>query len=113
MDDRSDWASRLAKAVASQLAERAREVQVHSIRATSPEVVEVIYTDSLGTDLKGIRLDLGSVRSGPERIRESSIDELAFDLVLLGLCEPRPIDEFLPPDSDGIRWLPVHRWLDD
>ena len=143
--DRSDWASRLAAAVASQVAEANKQAQdqpaapparhlqlgkwrrlvlgpgqpprltvhVHSIKATSPEVVEVVYSDFTDTGLKGIRIDLGSARSGSERIRLSSIHELAFDLIHLGMLEPRSLDEFLPPDSNGVSWLPLHRWLGD
>jgi hypothetical protein len=50
---------------------------------------------------------------GPERIRDSTIEELAFDLILLGVCEPRSMNEFLPPDDNGIAWMPTDRWLDD
>jgi hypothetical protein len=112
MSDDLDWAPCLATAIASKLAERTWEVRVRSVKVAARDVVEVIYTDSLDADPKGIRLDLGSVRLGPERIRALSIDELAFDLIYLGMCEPRSIEDFLPPDSDGVRWLPAHQWLE-
>lgn len=117
MSDRSDWASRLAAAVASKFAEtteaRDSTVQLHSVRATSPEIVEVIYSDSMHVGLKGIQIDFASVRSGSEIFRESSVDELASNLINLGMLEPRPLEEFLPADTNGVRWLPLHRWLGD
>ena len=157
--DPSDWAARLAAAVALRVAEINKEAEdqpvapparpypyvrrlrvgrsrylvagppgkrpsipVHSVRATSPEVVEVIYSSRLvgpdgvthytDPDLKGIRIDFASVQAASQPIRESSIDELASHLILLGIEEPRPLEEFLPPDSNGVRWLPLDRWLD-
>ena len=113
MSATDDWAARLAAAIASQFARRTRPIHLHSIKIESPEVVEVIFSDLDDLDLKGVRIDSASVRLGSERVRLSSIDELAFDVITLAISEPRSIDEFLPPDSDGIRWLPLHRWLDD
>jgi hypothetical protein len=88
--------------------------RLHSIAVVSPNEIAVIFSDSIDSEenVKGIRLNLRSVQLGPDRIRLSSIDELAFDLVYLGICEPRYMDEFLPADLQGIRWLPVDRWLE-
>ena len=61
---------------------------------------------------RGIGLDMTSVQSGSKRIRTSTIDELAFDLVAIGTEEPRRSEEFPDPDENGIRWLPTEEWLD-
>jgi hypothetical protein len=117
VSDRSDWAPRLAAAVAFRFAEtteaRDTTVQLHSARATSPETVEIIYSDSMYVGLKGIRIDFAAVRAGSELFREASVDELALNLINLGMLEPRPLDEFLPADTNGVRWLPLRRWLED
>jgi hypothetical protein len=111
VSSQDDWAARLAEAVASQLSERTNPVHLHSIKIKSPDVVEVIFSNYGALDLKGVRIDSASVRGGPERIRLSSIEEIAFDLITLAMLEPRSIDEFLPPDGAGVRWLPAHHWL--
>ena len=113
MSNPSDWASRLAYAVAHILPESRSSVLVHSIKVLSSEAIEVIYSYSMDRDLRGIRIDSASVRSASERIRTKSIDELAFYLIHVGMDEPRPKDDFLPADSNGVRWLPLHQWLDD
>jgi hypothetical protein len=114
---RPDWASRLAAAIELRLAARAGEVQLHSVTATSSEevevVYEVVYCDLADSGLRGFRISADVVRSAPERIRESSIDELAFDIVTTGICEPRPPEDFLSPDVNGVRWLSTSRWLEE
>jgi hypothetical protein len=124
VSSQDDWADRLAEAIASQLSEstlgagendrpgQALPIQVHSIKIKSPDVVEVIFSNYGDLDLKGVRIDSASVRLGPEWIRLSSVGEIALLLINLALLEPRSIDEFLPPDSAGVRWLPAHRWLE-
>lgn len=111
--DPGDWATRLAAALTAQLSERVTTFQVHAVEATSPDVVDVIYSDPDGVQLKGVRVDAATVHAGAERIKTSSVEELAFDVITLGMGEPRSEDEFLPPDHRGIRWLPAHRWLYD
>ena len=115
MNGHSDWAARLGFAVTSKLATVATTIQLHSVKATAPELLEIIYSDSVDgiQYLKGLRLDLSTVKSAAEIVRSSSVEELALDLVYVGICEPRSIDEFLPPDSHGIRWLPAQRWLNE
>lgn len=117
MPEPPEWASRLAAAVEGQFAEIAGRTptrgQLCSVTAISPDVVEMIYSDPQGGGLRGMRIDLASVRSAGHRVRDSSLDELAFDLVTTGICEPRPSDEFAPADSDGVRWLSLDRWLDE
>jgi len=116
----SNWASRLVAALVSELAVASveshslpSEFQAHSIRATSPEVVELIFSYSPGGELRGMQIGLDSVRAAPWRIRVSSIDEVAWDLVHLWICEPRVMDGFLPPDENGVRWFPVTKWFDE
>lgn len=113
MTQQSGWAARLADVVAHQLhdvPEAGSSLFVHSINVRPDETVEVIYSTGMDPALKGIRLDADSVRSGGELLRTSSVDELAFFLVHVGLCEPRPNDDFLPPDHQGVRWLPMREW---
>jgi hypothetical protein len=88
-------------------------VRLHSVTAIPPDAVQMIFSDPQGGGLRGMRIDRASVRSARERVRDSSLDELAFDLVTTGICEPRSSDEFSPADSDGVRWLPLGRWSDE
>ena len=109
------WASRLAAAIKLDLEEIAMpgEVRVHSITAISSEEVEVVYSLLPDTALRGFRISADIARSAPERIRMSSIDELAFDIVTTGILEPRPPSDFLPVDPDGVRWLSIPGWLQE
>lgn len=108
-----DWASRLATAIELRLKVIARpeEVRLHSIAATSSEQVEVVYSAPGDSALRGFRISADMARSAPERISESSIDELAFDIVTTGILEPRPPSDFLPADPNGVRWLSIPSWL--
>jgi hypothetical protein len=109
------WASRLAGAIKLDLEEIALpgEVQVHSITAISSEEVEVVYSLLPDSALRGFRISADIARSAPERIRVSSIEELAFDIVTTGILEPRPPSDFLPVDPDGVRWLSIPGWLQE
>ena len=109
----SDWASRLAAAIALELATRPAIPQLRSITATSSQELEVIYSDVADTELRGIRISADLVRSAPQRLSESSVDELAFDIVTTGICEPRPPEDFLPPDANGVKWLWLPGWLEE
>jgi hypothetical protein len=108
-----DWASRLARAIELELAESPADVHVYWVRATSPEEVEVVYSDWTNTELRGFRISARLVQSAPWRIRESSVDELAFDIRTTVINEPRAADDFLSPDTNGVRWLPWSRWLEE
>ena len=109
------WASRLAAAIKLDLEEIALpgEVRVHSITAISPEEVEVVYSVPRDTAPRGFRVSADIVRSAPERISESSIGELAIDIVVTGILEPRPPSDFLPVGPDGVRWLSIPGWLQE
>lgn len=109
----SDWASRLAAAIALELSARPAISQLLSITATSPQEIEVIYSDVADSEVRGIRVSADLVRSAPPRLRDSSVDELAFDIVTMGICEPRPPEDFLPPDANGVRWLWLPGWLEE
>jgi hypothetical protein len=108
-----DWASRLVDAIELELAERPAAVHVHCVRATSPEEVEVVYSDWTNTERLGFRISAPLVQAAPWRIRESSVDELVFDIRTTVICEPRAPDVFLSPDINGVRWLPWSQWLEE
>lgn len=108
------WAAQFADAVRAEFTQRAQqtEITLRSVEAVSLQAVEVVYAWPGEDTLRGIRLDLSSVERASERIRTSSVGELAFDVVLAGMMEPRAIEDFAEPDASGIRWLPAHEWLD-
>ena len=87
-------------------------VTLQSVQVVTPSCVEIVYWWPGEDTLRGIRLDVSSMESASERIRTSSVDELAFDLVAIGMQEPRRIEEFTHPDENAIRWLPTETWLD-
>lgn len=60
-----------------------------------------------GEQRKGFRLSASDMASGPERLRTSGVDQLAFDLVHTLICEPQVGSEFSSPDDNGIAWLSV------
>jgi hypothetical protein len=109
----ADWASRVAGAIGLYLSRYKAEAHVLSVRAPTPDVVELIYAKSANGALRGVRMDSASIQSGPELLSESSIDELAFLVVHVAVLEPRSLEEFLPADGNGIRWLPMRRWMDE
>lgn len=107
----------LADAVRSELSHRAARqrlhgIEVRSVRAVSSSTVEVVWSCADENALRGLRLQRSDVRSSSTRIQQSDPKELAFDLVLVGVQEPRAREEFTAPDGDGIRWLPTDAWLD-
>jgi hypothetical protein len=106
------WATRIADAVRAEFTQRPMDITLQSVQALSSQSVEVVYSWPGEDTLRGIRLDLTSVERASERIRTSSAGELAFDLVVIGMQEPRAIEDFTEPDAKGIRWLPTQEWLD-
>lgn len=110
---RPDWASRLVDAIELCLAQQPATVDVHWVRATSPEEVEVVYSDWTNTQRLGFHISAPLMQSAPERISKSSVDELAVDIRTTVICEPRALDDFLPPDTDRVRWLPWSQWLEE
>ncbi len=107
------WAERLARAVALRLTKDGpEEITLFAADAVSSQTMQVVYAKASDSILRGIRLGSADLRYASARIQASTIEELAFDLVVLGIGEPRPEEEFLPADADGIRWLPASRWTD-
>jgi hypothetical protein len=108
----ADWSSELVTEIEHQLQRTTGLPPVHSVAARSPDEVEIIFwapTETPG--LRGIRLSRDQVRGAGWRIRESTIGELAFNIIHLGIDEPRALDEFSPPDPHGVRWLDIPPWL--
>src|SRR4051794_6949297 len=113
MKQDASWASRVVDAVNTQFHEEKALVELVLVTAPTPVSIELVFKHPGDVHLRGMRLNVEAVRQGPERIRESSVDELAFDLIHMGICEPRALREFLPPDKNGIAWLPIDEWLDE
>jgi hypothetical protein len=107
------WSSQLAEAVATQLSRRATAVTVHSIRPVSDHVLEIVFSVRGDDDLRGIRVERTVIESSDGRVMQSSLDEIAFDVVAMGICEPRRLEEFCEADTAGVRWLPLSDWLED
>lgn len=107
-----DWSSAVVAAVDKESAHaRSDEPQVHSLTATSPDDVEIVFSHSWGPPgRRGIRLHRDHVRAAGW-LGEIPADHLAFYIVHTGIREPRRLDEFSPPDADGVRWLDVPQWL--
>ena len=86
------------------------EATVHSIRPVGDDVFEVVFSVPYDAHLRGIRLDRKTVEAATGRLMQSSLDEIAFDEVHIGICEPKPIEEFHPADTAGVHWLPLAEW---
>ena len=85
---------------------------MHSIRAVTDDVVEVVFSGNPdGDDLRGIRLDRKVLDAAPGRLEGRTLSELAFDVVHLGIGEPRDPAEFDAADASGVRWLPLSDWI--
>lgn len=108
-----NWALRLAAAIGEGLRAEPGVVNVHSIRHTSPEEVEIVYSPVGDERLRGFRLGLAFFRSTPQRIQEMSVDQLAAYIVHTAILEPRSDDDFLPPDASGVRWLKLPEWVEE
>jgi hypothetical protein len=113
MQEDVDWADRLASAVLAQMARQNTDREIHSVRAVSATAVEIVFSVPGEGTLRGIRLDLSWVEAASGRIEGSTIEELAFNIVHLGVLEPRSIHEFTVEDTAGVRWLSTENWLED
>jgi hypothetical protein len=113
MSHEDTWSGRLADAVNSQFHEDRTVVELLFVKAPTRDSVELVYRTPGDVYLRGIRLDIESVRQGPKVIRESTIEELASYLIHVGICEPRALSEFRPPDEHGVAWLHTDLWLDE
>lgn len=106
----ADWAGSVAAAVRVQCGQRPGLV-LERVDVVSPEVVEVIYRWPEDVIRRGLRLSLNDVEQS-ERMRGSTPGEVAFDLVRIGMQEPRPVEELSSPDAAGVHWLPASAWID-
>lgn len=86
---------------------------MRSIRPVTDDVLEIIFSWPDDDDLRGMRLDRKVFDAATGRMMGSTLDEIAFDVVLMGICEPRDIAEFHAADRTGIRWLPLSDWIAD
>lgn len=104
------WASQVVEAVRGHCAQRRMRATLVSVHIGPSQLVEVVYSWPGERGLRGIRFDPGSVQR-TERGPGSTAGELAFDVVLVGIEEPRTVEDFSEPDADGVRWLPIEEWL--
>ncbi len=109
----NSWADRLASAVRDQMAKQDADREIHSVQAISDAAVEIVFSIPGERMLRGIRTDLSWVEAASGRIKGSSVEELAFNLVQLGVLEPRSIHELTAEDNAGVRWLATENWLED
>ena len=84
---------------------------VHAIRPVTDDVLEVVFSWLGDDDRRGIRLDRNVLDAATGRLMDHTLEEIAFDVVYLGICEPRDIAEFGAPDTTGVRWLPLSDWI--
>lgn len=75
-------------------------------------MLEVVFSVPGDDDLRGMRLDRKVLDAAPGRLMQSSLEEIAFDVVSMGIREPRRIEEFCA-DATGVRWLPLSEWIED
>ncbi len=102
------WSWRLAVAVVQHAAGRPH-VRVLSLALPSADEFEVTFVPVGGSGPLGIRLDRRVLDAGSSRLSGASVDELAFDVVVLGLVEPRG-DGAGDPASPVVRWLSLDDW---
>ena len=85
----------------------------HSIRPVTDDVLEVVFSWLGDDDLRGLRLDRNVLDVATGRLMNHTLEETAFDVVSLGIREPRDIAEFRAPDTKGVRWLSLSDWIAD
>ena len=76
-------------------------------------MLEVVFSGPGDNDLRGIRLDRQVLDAATGRLMQHTLEEIAFDVVYLGICEPRNIAAFNAADANGVRWLPLSDWIVD
>lgn len=86
---------------------------LHSIRPVADDVLEVVFSMLGDDDLRGMRLDRKVFDAAAGRLMHSSLEEIAFDVVSMGICEPRRREEFGAADTTGVHWLRLSEWLED
>lgn len=104
------WSWQLAQNVVNIAAGRPH-VRVLSLALPSQEEFEVTFLPVGGAELVGIRLERGALLAKGSRLASSTVEEVAFDVVLLGLLEPRP-DLSPSSGSEGVRWLHLEEWAE-
>lgn len=109
----SKWADRLTAAILHQIARQDIGRDVKSVRSVAGTAVEIVFSVPGEVTLRGIRLDFSWTEKASGRLKGSTADELAFNVVHLGVLEPRSIDEFTVEDRAGVRWLSTDNWLED
>ncbi len=107
------WALQLADAIAETVARQCRPVPLCSVRVVGDDALEITFSTPYDTDLHGMRVDRKVIETIPSRLMSSSLGEIAFDVVTMGICEPRRNEEFCEADESGVRWLPFLTWLAD
>lgn len=83
------------------------------VRPVADDVLEIVFSAPGDDDERGIRLDRRTIEAARGRLTQSSLDEIAFDVVTMGIGEPRSAEEFTDLDAEGVRWLPLADWLED
>jgi hypothetical protein len=86
---------------------------VRSIRPVTDDVLEVVFSGPDGDDRRGMRLDRTVLDAATGRLLGHTLEEIAFDVVYMGICEPRSIEEFGVADATGVRWLPLSDWIEE
>ena len=109
----STWSSQLADAVRAKLAGTTVAPTVHSIRPVADDMLEVVFSGPGDDELRGMRLDKKVFDAATGRLMGNTLEEIAFDVVYMGICEPRGIEEFGAADATGVRWLPLSDWIEE
>ncbi len=109
----TSWAAQLAAAVWANQATGGVPVILHRVTPISDGVLEVVFYGGADVTLFGLRLEREVLEAATGRLMGCSVEELAFDVVTLGIREPRARESFFPEDAGGVRWLPLSDWIDD
>jgi len=75
---------------------------VHSIRPAGDDVLEIVFSVPYASELRGIRLERPVIENARGRLLDSSLEEIAFNVVQLSIDEPRNIKKFSVADSEGV-----------
>lgn len=104
------WSWRLAQAVVAE-AEQRHQINIRSMFLATPEVFAITFVPPATTCVFGVRLDQAELERIGSRLSGSSVEEVAFDIVVVAAGEPR-LDEHHRAGEDRVHWLALTEWAE-
>ncbi len=104
------WSWRLAMAIVAR-AETRVEVRILGLCVASPTELEITFLPVGARRAAGIRLSESDLRAAGSRLSDVDVEQLALDVVVIGLAEPREVEPGRL-GGGGVQWLGLTDWAE-